>query len=94
MITRSIPGNKTFFGLSGFGFECRYCHLNFRYGACFEHWVSLTFRQTVEWIPSKTRTRQDNNTQLWIMFCLYWEVYVLMIDLVSFLKKDLHWLCV
>ena len=24
------------YGLSGCGFESRYCHLNFRYGACFE----------------------------------------------------------
>ena len=36
------------YGLSGCGFESCYCHLNFRYGACFNIRRSLTFRQTIE----------------------------------------------
>ena len=51
--------------LSGCGFKPRCCHLNFRYGACFEQgvpWHSDIYR---EWIHSETRTQHDNNIQLY-----------------------------
>ena len=51
--------------LNGCGFKPRCCHLNFRYGTCFEQgvlWHSDIYR---ECIHSETRTQHDNNIQLY-----------------------------
>ena len=47
--------------LSGCGFESCCNHLNFRYGACFEQWVSWHSGNYRVWIHSKTRTHHDKN---------------------------------
>ena len=44
-------------------FKSRCCHLNFRYGTCFEqgvHWHSGNYKV---WIHSETQTWHDNNIQ-------------------------------
>ena len=49
------------YGLSGWGFESRCCHLNVRYGACFEQGVSWHSDRVC--IHSQTSTWHDNNLQ-------------------------------
>ena len=49
--------------LSGCGFESRCCHLNIRYGACFEQGVPWHSSKLWVWIHSETRTWYDNNIQ-------------------------------
>ena len=48
--------------LSGCGFESCCCHLNFRYGTCFEQGVPWHANYRV-WIHSETWTWHDNNLQ-------------------------------
>ena len=48
---------------NGCRFESHCCHLNFRYGTCFEqgvHWHSGNYKV---WIHSETQTWHDNNIQ-------------------------------
>ena len=57
-----------FYKLSGFGFESRCSHLNFRYCVGFEEgllWHSLYYRK---WIHSQMRTWHDKNIQLYISY--------------------------
>lgn len=37
------------------------------------------------------RTENCSSVKVWLE--LYWELYILMVDAVNFLNKDLHWLC-
>ena len=49
--------------LSGWGFEYHCGHLNFRYHACFEHWVPWHSGNYRVWIHSEMRTWHDKNIQ-------------------------------
>ena len=50
--------------LNGYGFESRFCHLNFRYRPCFEQGIPRHSGNYSVWIQSEMRTLHDKNIQL------------------------------